>query len=338
MATSLIPFQFGTFPIRTFSIDGDPWFVAKDVAEALGYKDTVNAVKQHCKGVAKHHPLQTTGGMQEVRIINEPDVLRLIVKSGLPEAERFEKWVFEEVLPAIRKTGSYAVPIAASDLLRQQHALMGGVLDCLDQHRALIDATKAVAESVKDDVAAVKAELDQFKADTFPPAYTTIEAYADRQGLALNRIPDRAARMGRECVAQTELKGMEVKTVVNPRFGRVNSYPTEVVEACFVNNAELIRAALTQLAPAAEAKTTVLARDLQITVRTYLDAEGIKDIPRAIQARGLSVRALHLCKKYGAPYQLGSPYRYPVWVIAEAVKQCRYDLDRAAIVAPPFKD
>lgn len=102
-------FQFEQLPVRTVYEDGQAWFVGRDVAEALGYKDTVNAIKLHCKGVVKHHPLQTPGGMQDVRIINEPDMFRLIVNSHLPAAERFERWVFEDVLPTLRKTGSYTL-------------------------------------------------------------------------------------------------------------------------------------------------------------------------------------------------------------------------------------
>jgi len=56
----IIPFQSGEFSIRAVDIDGEPWFVGKDVAQALGYADPTNAIKQHCKGVVKHHPLQTT--------------------------------------------------------------------------------------------------------------------------------------------------------------------------------------------------------------------------------------------------------------------------------------
>lgn len=106
--SSLIPFQFGAASIRVVEIDGEPWFVGKDVAIALGYADPTNAIKQHCKGVVKRHPLSTGGGMQEVRVLNESNVLRLIVNSNLPAAERFEAWVFEEVLPTIRRTGSYS--------------------------------------------------------------------------------------------------------------------------------------------------------------------------------------------------------------------------------------
>lgn len=112
--SNLISFSFETHSVRAFNIDGNPWFVGKDVAEVLGYKDPTTAIKSHCRGVQKLHPIvDSLGRTQEVRIINEPDTFRLIVGSTLPEAERFEAWLFEEVLPAIRKTGRYEAPEAA---------------------------------------------------------------------------------------------------------------------------------------------------------------------------------------------------------------------------------
>lgn len=99
--------EFGE--IRTVEIDGKPYFVANDVAKALGYKRTADAVTAHCKGSVKHRYL-TEGGEQEVKIIPEGDVYRLITRSQLPTAEKFEKWVFDEVLPSIRKTGGYRIP------------------------------------------------------------------------------------------------------------------------------------------------------------------------------------------------------------------------------------
>lgn len=108
--SSLTLFSFESHSVRAFNINGAPWFVGKDVAEALGYKDPTTAIRSHCKGVLKLHPLTTAGGTQDVRVINEPDTFRLIVGSNLPEAERFERWLFEEVLPAIRQTGGYEAP------------------------------------------------------------------------------------------------------------------------------------------------------------------------------------------------------------------------------------
>ena len=106
----LITFNFENNNVRIFQDEnGQPLFVAKDVATILGYKDTVSAIKQFCKGVVKHHPLITNGGNQNVRVIYEPDLYRLTFGSKLESAVRFQNWIYEEVLPTIRKTGSYAV-------------------------------------------------------------------------------------------------------------------------------------------------------------------------------------------------------------------------------------
>ncbi|WP_213279334.1 BRO-N domain-containing protein [Chryseobacterium indologenes] len=94
--------------IKTVEIDGEIWFAASDVAKTLGYKRPSEAVRQHCKerGTVKHR-IPTKSGEQEVLLINEPNVYRLIIKSQLPSAEAFETWLFEEVVPSIRKKGFY---------------------------------------------------------------------------------------------------------------------------------------------------------------------------------------------------------------------------------------
>lgn len=96
--------------IRSVVEDGRVLFCAKDVAEALGYTNSNDAIGKHCKGVAKRYPLPTGGGTQSLRVIGEPDVMRLIVGSRLPAAQRFESWVFEEVLPCIARFGTYPAP------------------------------------------------------------------------------------------------------------------------------------------------------------------------------------------------------------------------------------
>lgn len=96
--------EFGE--IRTAEINGKPYFVASDVATALGYVNPRKAIIDHCKGVTKRDT-PTSGGIQELSYINEGDVYRLIIRSKLPAAEKFESWVMEEVLPSIRKNGGY---------------------------------------------------------------------------------------------------------------------------------------------------------------------------------------------------------------------------------------
>ena len=103
-------FNFHNFPVRTITDPkGEIWFCGTDVCNILGYQNSRKALQDHCKeaGVTKRYT-PTTSGNQEITFINEPNLYRLIIKSRKPEAERFEAWVFEEVLPQIRKTGSYS--------------------------------------------------------------------------------------------------------------------------------------------------------------------------------------------------------------------------------------
>ena len=115
------PFNFEQYQVRTVANNetGEVLFVGKDVCVALGYADHTNAMKQHCRGVVNYHPIQDSiGRIQSARILTEADVLRLAVNSELPSAEPFERWVFEEVLPSIRKTGGYSMakPKTTADL------------------------------------------------------------------------------------------------------------------------------------------------------------------------------------------------------------------------------
>lgn len=96
--------EFGE--LRTVNVGDKIMFVASDVAKALGYSRPADAITAHCKGSVKYR-LPTNGGMQELKIIPEGDVYRLITHSKLPAAEKFESWVFDEVLPSIRKHGAY---------------------------------------------------------------------------------------------------------------------------------------------------------------------------------------------------------------------------------------
>lgn len=97
--------QFGE--IRTIEVNGKPYFVANDVAKALGYSNPSKATNDHCKNAIKEWGNDSLGRQTEFKVIPEGDIYRLIVKSQLPQAEKFERWVFDEVLPSIHKNGGY---------------------------------------------------------------------------------------------------------------------------------------------------------------------------------------------------------------------------------------
>lgn len=114
--------EFGE--VRTTVVDGRVYFVGNDVASALGYKNTNDAMLRHCKGVVKRDT-PTRGGVQKVNYLPEGDVYRLIVNSELPAAEKFESWIFDDVLPTIRKHGAYMTPAVIEQALTDPDFIIG---------------------------------------------------------------------------------------------------------------------------------------------------------------------------------------------------------------------
>lgn len=102
--------EFGELGVML--IGGKEYFPATQCAKLLGYARPADAISAHCKGVCVL-PTPSSGGVQNTKYIPEGDLYRLIIRSRLPAAERFERWVFDEVLPSIRKSGGYGIDIEA---------------------------------------------------------------------------------------------------------------------------------------------------------------------------------------------------------------------------------
>ena len=149
----IAPFNFKGTNVRVITEDdGTPWFVGKDVCDLLGYTNSSKAMGDHCKGVTKRYPLQTAGGVQELRVLSEGDTLRLIVNSTMPAAQEFEAWVFDDVLPTIRKTGGYQRPMTPGEqLLAQAQAVINIEHQQAEQQVALerIETRVANVEQVR---------------------------------------------------------------------------------------------------------------------------------------------------------------------------------------------
>ncbi|MFV0351718.1 MAG: BRO family protein [Oscillospiraceae bacterium] len=129
--------QFGQ--VRTIEEDGKVLFCANDVAKALGYSKPRNAVAQHCKGVLKRNGVsyttnqhgKETAQITEMNFIPEGDVYRLIARSKLPAAEKFESWVFDEVLPSIRKIGGYGEATIIMQQLEATTNMLAGIAQAI---------------------------------------------------------------------------------------------------------------------------------------------------------------------------------------------------------------
>jgi prophage antirepressor-like protein len=149
---TLTPFNFSGAEIRVITDEqGEPWFVAKDVADLLEYSNPHEAIRTHCKGV-REILIPSAGGDQMTKVMPERDVYRLIMRSKMPAAEAFEEWVVGEVLPSIRKTGSYQQPMTPGEqLLAQAQAVINVERQQAEQQVALarIETRVANVEQVR---------------------------------------------------------------------------------------------------------------------------------------------------------------------------------------------
>lgn len=135
-------FNFEQNEVRTFLENDVPYFVANDVAKTLGYKNPSKATNDHCKKAIETWGNDSLGRRQKFKIIPESDVYRLIIKSNLPSAEKFESWVMDEVLPQIRKHGMYAT----DDLLNNPDLLIEVATKLKEERTLRLVAEQKVAE------------------------------------------------------------------------------------------------------------------------------------------------------------------------------------------------
>lgn len=137
--------EFGK--VRTVEAGGRVWFCARDVASALGYANPKDAVNRHCrpKGV-RVHDLLTAGGRQKVKFIDEGNLYRLMAGSRLPSAERFESWIFDDLVPRTLKEGGYLLDIKGesdSELLSRALLLAENKIKERDRHISVLEEKNA---------------------------------------------------------------------------------------------------------------------------------------------------------------------------------------------------
>lgn len=132
--------------VRTVVIDDAIWFVGKDVAEALGYKDTVNALKSHVDEEDKRGwQIATPGGKQTVTIINESGLYSLVLSSKLPDAKKFKRWITSDVVPSVRTTGVYMTGNAADRILQDPDFIIQLATQVKERNAQLAAAKEKIA-------------------------------------------------------------------------------------------------------------------------------------------------------------------------------------------------
>ena len=132
----ITPFNFGIFTVRVITRDNQPWFVANDICNALGYSNTSKAIGDHLDEDERYNESLERGG--SLLLINESGLYALVLRSRKPEARKFAKWVTKEVLPSIRQTGQYGQP--AQDPKRIEHARQLAHAATAQVYQAVFDA------------------------------------------------------------------------------------------------------------------------------------------------------------------------------------------------------
>ena len=130
-------------PVRIIEKDGEPWFVAKDVCSILEIKEPHRSIKGLDEDEKGRHSMTTPGGEQELTMINEAGLYRLIFKSRKKEAEDFKRWVCHDVLPSIRKTGAYLAPNISMEKLQNLIETIG------EQYKLLIESNSILRQQLE---------------------------------------------------------------------------------------------------------------------------------------------------------------------------------------------
>jgi prophage antirepressor-like protein len=214
--TELQVFNNGGAELRTVMIDGQPWFVAADVCGSLGIansRDAVSRLDEDERGVAL---TDTPSGEQKMGIVNESGLWALVMTSRKPEARAFKKWLTSEVIPALRKTGSYAI---------EQPKQMSQLEIVLASAQALLEQSRHLAQ--------LQAEVSDIKHRTASTQgeFFTIMGYAS---LMRRKIDAKAAAaLGKKATAESKAQGIPIENMPDPRYGRVNTYHREILEAIF---------------------------------------------------------------------------------------------------------
>lgn len=217
--------QFGE--IRTaVSKDGEPMLCAKDVAKALGYIDTADAISRHCKSGKKvFHPHANGIGGVNMLYITERDVYRLIMRSNLPEAENFQDWVCDEVLPSIRKTGQYSIkPLTpAQQLLANAQMLVEMEQRQIEiqTQQALLDQRQTITEN----------RMNEIETRVRDNGFMAVIGFANIHHLKLGNKT--LQKLGKQCSAWCRRMGITPEQTRHDKWGSVNTYPMQALRDVF---------------------------------------------------------------------------------------------------------
>ena len=213
MSTEISTFEFHGSTVRATADGNEVWFCGRDICEQLEYKDSVNALKQHCRGVVKRHPIvDALGRTQESVFISEPDVWRLICSSKQPKAIELERWIFDEVLPSIRRHGGYLTPEKVEEALTDPDTIIRLATN-LKEERAKRKELEALREAERPKVLFA----DSVSASETDILVGDLAKILKQNGIDIgqNRLFEFLRREGYLCRKQGDMWNMPTQTAMN---------------------------------------------------------------------------------------------------------------------------
>ena len=223
--------------VRTImSASNEPLFCLSDVCRALEMKRF--RIERLDKDVISNHPLQTAGGLQQVTFINEDGLYDIVLDSRKPKAKKFRKWITSEVVPSIRKTGSYSVEqpkelSAAESLLQSVQLLVAH-----ERQLAILEHNQknmqGAINSLYDKVYGMQFQTDMIeqKLNNEIDRYTVI-GYCSAHNIPMTLTE--ASIIGGMCSRMCKKRKIFVESIADPRFGKVNTYPSELIAEAIKN-------------------------------------------------------------------------------------------------------
>lgn len=213
--------EFGQ--VRVLLEDGEPLFCLADICNILELRvtDVKNRLEEE---VVSTYPLPTNGGIQQLTFVNEEGFYSVVLGSRKESVKPFKKWVTSEVLPSIRKTGSYSIkPLTHAELMLQQAQVIVEL-----EKRQIVQEGKI--QQLTEENEEIRKDFDYLKSKTNnTPDFYSVVGYCSLKGISI-KLED-AKQLGKEASKICKVNGIKTGSLPDPRFGRIKTYPYRVLES-----------------------------------------------------------------------------------------------------------
>ncbi len=235
--TDVTPFQFEDHDVRVVVLDGEPWFVARDVCAALGLTNPADAVNALDKDDLGSTEVVDSLGRRNpnARIINEPGLYSLILRSRKPEAKAFKRWITHEVLPQIRKTGSYSAILSPAEMLLRQCQMLveqerrTRVIE--EQNRRILSRQEAQDEVLDDfggEIGTLRVDVETLKEN-----HERVTAIGFANLRRVRSDVDFLRQLGIKAAALARYYGVPISRAHSTVWGEVNAWPLEIWDEAY---------------------------------------------------------------------------------------------------------